>query len=228
MKKLLLTVLIGLASTSVFADYKDWHPKSESGKTKTWHSETNDYDRAIFIEGAVYDSHFANSIDSKSEGFAIGFEKDIQLSNPSWKRSGIGAKFEYLKNKDFDASYYELQGKGYGYLIDKPKFYTLWSLGVGVALIDSKQYEGVFLTLPIELEAGFNLTNQVSLYGGVGYKYNVEIPDMRTRCKDGRYTNSTGSGTCSHHGGIDRNYIPDDEIGNFHGLTYKAGIKYRF
>lgn len=47
----------------------------------------------------------------------------------------------------------------------------------------------------------------------------------KTRC--GTTSDSTGSGTCSWHGGIDYDYT-SNYIGDFDGVTYKAGLRYNF
>ena len=81
-----------------------------------------------------------------------------------------------------------------------------------------------YWTLPVGLELGYTPIPNLSVYGGVGYKWSWDISSSTT-CKDGTTSNSVGSGTCSSHDGIDHyNYT----IGDFDGVTYKAGLRYNF
>ncbi len=78
------------------------------------------------------------------------------------------------------------------------------------------------------MEAGVNLNPNLSLYGGVGYKWAFDLTnDDKTRCNDGTTSNSSGQGTCSWHGGVNQ-YYSSNNIGDFDGVTYKAGVRYNF
>lgn len=70
---------------------------------------------------------------------------------------------------------------------------------------------GDFSKVPVVLIANATFAPPTSYPSPTAYSTSIPIisppiykPIGRTRCRDGTYSNSTGRGTCSHHGGIDR------------------------
>lgn len=187
---------------------------------------------SLSLEYLSHKAEFDGDIDADLDGFAIGLSTTPQ-------RNGLWTKFEFLSNSNFDTDYYEFSFGGHLNLLSTERFYTIGTLGIGIGLIDVPGFdETAYFTIPVGLEAGVNLTRNLSLFGGVGYKWNAEISGSedssgggRTLCKDGTWSNSTGRGTCSHHGGI-ADYQPpieyDNYVGSFNGMTYKAGLRYNF
>lgn len=186
---------------------------------------------SLSLEYLSHKGEFAENIDADLDGFAIGLSTTPQ-------RNGLWTKFELLSNSDFDADYYEFSFGGHLNLLSTERFYAIGTLGMGIGLIDVPGFdETAYFTVPVGLEAGVNITRNLSLFGGLGYKWNVDVSASddssggRTLCNDGTWSDSTGSGTCSWHGGVaDRDWVYDDEnyVGSFNGMTYKAGLRYNF
>lgn len=175
---------------------------------------------SVYAHYTQQNGKFNNDIDADLKGGTVGFSTTPHSS-------GWWAEFEYLKNKEYSADYYEATFGGQYNLINWNGFYTLATFGMGLGVGSAEGFDDTaYLTLPIGLELGYSFVPNLSVFGGVGYKWNWEIKDNRTRCNDGTTSNSTGSGTCSWHGGIDESY--DYTIGDFDGVTYKAGIRYNF
>lgn len=177
---------------------------------------------SLSLEYLSHKAEFDEGVDADLDGFAIGFSTTPQ-------RHGLWTKFEFLSNSEFDADYYEFSFGGHLNFFNTDRFYATGTIGAGVGLIDVSGFdETVYFTIPVGLEAGVNLTKNLSLFGGFGYKWAVDISENgETRCNDGTWSDSTGSGTCSWHGGIDYDYV-SNYIGDFDGVTYKAGLRYNF
>ena len=178
---------------------------------------------SIMLEYLAQKGKFANDIDEDLKGFGIGY-------STSPHKNGLWTKFEYQTNKEFDGDAYEFSFGGHLNLINYNSFYSLATLGMGISVLSADGFDdSAYFTLPIGLEAGYTFTHALSIYGGVGYKWAFDISnkDDKTRCNDGSWSSSTGSGTCSWHGGIDY-YYSSNYIGDFDGLTYKAGVRYNF
>lgn len=173
---------------------------------------------SLMLEYSMQKGEFANDIDEDLKGFGVGY-------STSPHNHGMWAKFEYQSNKNFDGDAYEFSYGGHFNLIDYKGFYTLITLGMGVSAISADSFDdSVYYTIPVGLELGYTFIPALSVYGGVGYKWAWDVSG-NTRCNDGSISNNTGSGTCSWHEGIDRyNYT----IGDFDGMTYKAGMRYNF
>lgn len=196
-------------------------PKADENSS---YLSTNNYSplttSSLYLNYMQHNGKFSNDIDVDLKGGTIGFSTTPHSS-------GWWAEFEYLKNNEYSADYYEATFGGQFNVINWQGFYTLATLGMGVGVGSADGFDDTaYLTLPIGLELGYSIVPNLSIFGGVGYKWNWEIKDNRTRCNDGTRSNSSGSGTCSWHGGIDDSY--DYTIGDFDGLTYKAGIRYNF
>lgn len=205
MKKVLLSALLGL------------------GLCTQLHAQTfNANKTSVFLEYSTEKGEFENNIDADMDGFGVGISTSPQ-------RHGAWGKFEYQSNGDYDGEYYEVSGGGHLNILSTDRFYVLGTLGMGVGVLDVDGFDSTtYITVPVGLEAGVNLTRNLSLYSGIGYKWAADISDNEgTRCNDGTLSNSSGSGTCSWHGGIDY-YYTTDTIGDFDGVTYKAGMRYNF
>lgn len=155
----------------------------------------------------------------KLDGFALGVSSSPHIS-------GWYGKFEYMQDDSLDADYYEFAFGGQLNLFSYNGLYALASAGLGFAVADSPElYNTVnFVTLPVGFEVGYSVIPELSLYGGVGYKWLWDTTSSTT-CRDGSTSNSTGSGTCSWHGGI---AYYNDYVGDNDGVTYKAGLRYNF
>lgn len=177
---------------------------------------------SVFAEYSTHKAEFLDNINADIDGFGIGISASPQ-------QHGAWGKLEFLGNNDYNGDYYELSFGGHYNFLSARHYYIIGTLGAGIGLIDVPEFDDtVFFTIPVGLEAGINLNPNFSVYGGVGYKWAINISDDdKTRCNDGTTSNSTGSGTCSWHGGINWNYQPN-YVGDFDGMTYKAGIRYNF
>ena len=173
---------------------------------------------SLMLEYSAQKGKFANDIDEDLKGFGIGIS-----STPH--RNGYWGKFEYQQSDNYDGSAYEFSFGGQLNLINANGFYSLATLGTGVSILEADGFDNsTYWTLPVGLELGYTPMPNLSIYGGVGYKWSWDISSSTT-CKDGTTSNSVGSGTCSSHDGIDHyNYT----IGDYDGMTYKAGLRYNF
>lgn len=178
--------------------------------------------RSLMLEHSTQKGKFENSISEDLTGFGVGFS-----SSPY--QNGLWGKFEYQKNSEYDGNAYEFSFGGHLNFINLNGFYALGTLGTGVSVLDADGFDtSTYFTIPVGLEAGYTFTPNFSLYGGVGYKWAFNITgDEQTRCNDGTTSGSTGSGTCSWHGGINY-YYDSNYIGDYDGVTYKAGLRYNF
>ena len=203
MKKLLTTVILGLV-LSLQANAQN-APKT-----------------SIFVEYSSQKGEFEDDIKADMNGFGVGISSSPQAN-------GVWGKFEFQSNSDYNGDYYELSAGGHVNLINTERFYAIGTLGIGVGLLDVSDFDQTaYFTIPIGLEAGVNFTRNLSLYGGIGYKWALDISgDDKTHCNDGTTSDSKGSGTCSWHGGINWNYS-SNYIGTFDGVTYKTGLRYNF
>ena len=204
MKKLLIVLLISFPTATTFA-----YPYSQS---------TDQTRFSIFAEYSAHKGKFENDIDADLDGGAVGFS-----TVPN--RHGFWGKFEALQNNEYSADYYELSTGGQINFYNANNIYLIGTAGLGFGWSDVEDFDNSqFVTLPIGLEAGYHFSPNFSLYGGVGYKWAWDA-SSKTTCNDGSTSNSTESGTCSWHGGVDHY---NNTIGDFDGVTYKAGARYNF
>lgn len=178
--------------------------------------------KSLFVEYSTEKGEFENNIDADMDGFGVGIS-----SSP--KGHGWWGKFEHQSNSDYDGKYYEVSGGAHINFLNTERFYALGTLGMGIGALDVNDFDtSTYFTIPVGVEAGVNITRNLSMYGGIGYKWAVDISNNEgTRCNDGTTSNSSGSGTCSWHGGVDY-YYTNNTIGDFDGVTYKAGMRYNF
>ncbi len=233
MKKLILALAIGVASTLSFADkplpiqYGEPVPLNNEtpiAETKykplqpVRYKNKEALNSSLMLEYSAQKGKFANGIDEDLNGFGIGFS-----SSPH--KNGLWGKIEYQQNNEYDGNAYEFSFGGHLNFINLNGFYALGTLGTGVSVLDADGFDtSTYFTIPVGLEAGYTFTPNFSIYGGIGYKWAWDISSSTT-CENGTQSNSVGSGACSHNGGIDHyNYT----IGDFDGVTYKAGLRYNF
>ena len=177
-------------------------------------------DTSLFAEYSAHNGKFENNIDADLKGGAFGIS-----SLPA--QGGFFGKLEYLKNSEYSADYYEVSAGGQLNLYNAHNAYLLGTLGAGFGVGSADGFDDTnYFTIPVGLEAGYKFNQNVSAYGGVGYKWAYEIKDNRTLCNDGSRSDSHGSGTCSWHGGVSD--YEEYTIGDFDGLTYKVGLRYNF
>lgn len=238
MRKLILSGVIGVISTFAVANkplpiqYGQPAPMGNQGQqtpiaeyqrlSPVKYKNEQQLNSSLFIEYSSQKGKFGNDIEADMNGFGVGISTLPQAN-------GLWGKFEYQSNDDYDGDYYELSAGGHLNFVNTERFYAIGTLGAGVGLLDVSGFdETAYFTIPIGLEAGVNFNKNLSLYGGIGYKWALDISDNdKTRCNDGTTSDSTGSGTCSWHGGIDYDYT-SNYIGDFDGVTYKAGLRYNF
>ena len=174
--------------------------------------------KSLSIEYSGQKGKFSNDIDADLNGFAIGLS-----SAPT--HNGLWTKVEYQKNSDYDADYYEMSFGGQYNFINANRFYLTGTYGIGIGLATASDFDNsTFITLPIGLEGGYSITPNFSIFTGIGYKWAWDVSSSTT-CNDGTSSSSSGSGTCSWHGGINHY---NSTIGDFDGITYKAGVRYNF
>lgn len=127
--------------------------------------------------------------------------------------------------------YYDVAVGLNGDMLDKGNLRIAYDLGVGVGQLDVPWYsnKNTMLSIPIGLTLDYSFTNKLSLNAGVGYKYFFDLTDdqLYTVCNDGTVSESTGSGTCSWHGGI-AGYSTNDLIGNGGGMSAQIGLTLKF
>lgn len=256
MKKLFLTLSGVVLSASVYADKPlnvqsgysmpaiesqqttriETTPLAENNSYSNWpKKQINDTKSSVYANYLIQNGKFSNNIEVDLNGVAIGY-------STSPLRSGWWTEFEYIKNSEYSADYYEATFGGQFNLLNFNGLYILGTVGTGIGVGSAEGFDDTaYFTLPVGLEAGYNITPNLSLYSGVGYKWNWEITAQndedsnssgKTICKDGWVSNSTGQGTCSHHGGIassgSTTTYYKNTIGDFDGLTYKFGLRFNF
>lgn len=165
---------------------------------------------SISTEYVAFDAKLEDGEKAKLDGFAFGFSTAPQ------RQGGFWTKFEYQTNSKYDADYYELVSGGQLNIFNQNNVYALASIGLGYTVVDSSYASdtAAFVTLPLGLEVGYSFAPNVSLYGGVGYKWLWDIT-TKEECTSGYYYSY-----CEKTVG--------DVIGNVDGVTYRAGIRYNF
>lgn len=233
MRKLILAGVIGSVSTVAVANTplaiqpgqpvplnNEEAPVAEyRSLTPTKYKNEQEMNFSLFSEYSSYEADLEGGDKIKLDGFALG------VSSSPYNNGWYG-KFEALKDDDLDADYYELSFGGQINLYTYQGFYVAGALGFGYAWAESSLLANDvnFMTIPIGLEIGYSLIPNLSIYGGVGYKWLIDTT-ASTTCKDGSTSNSVGSGTCSSHNGIEQY---NDYVGENNGVTYKAGLRYNF
>jgi len=174
---------------------------------------------SVYAEYSKYEADLDGGDKAKLDGFALGVSSAPQ-------KSGWYAKFEALSDNRLDADYYEFVSGGQLNLFNYNGLYALATAGIGYSWADSSRLDNTvnFVTFPIGLELGYSIIPELSVYGGIGYKWLWDSTSSTT-CKNGTQSNSVGSGACSSNGGI---AYYNDYVGDNDGVTYKAGLRYNF
>lgn len=151
-----------------------------------------------------------NGETAKLDGVAFGFSSAPQRQGGFWTR------LEYQNSSDYDADYYEFTSGGQLNIFNQNNIYALLTAGLGYTVVDSSYAvdTAAFVTLPVGLEVGYSFGPNVSLFGGVGYKWLWDIT-TKEECTNGYYYSY-----CEKTVG--------DVIGDVDGVTYRAGIRYNF
>lgn len=221
MKKILIGVGIGLCIVNTHANQDLVIQQGKPEPLNTTNVKQKKLNHSIILGYTKQAGEFKQDIDADLKGFTIGYS-----SSPY--RHGFWGKVTYQQNKQYDGQAFDISTGAQLNLLSGQKIYSLISVGTGVSILDTEYYDtSTFLTIPVELELGFSPVQQFSIFGGVGYKWAININQDDNFCNDGTKTSSSGSGTCSHHQGINYSYQPY-YIDDFKGVTYKAGIRYNF
>jgi hypothetical protein len=200
MKKLLLAVISGAASLNYA------------------HAQSPNLPSSVFIE---YHTNDANLSDQTLylKGVSLGLGTSPQFS-------GFWGAVDILSDDYLDTTYGEARFGGHVNLISQDGLYLNGTLGLGYAIATSSLLPNDvdFLTLPIGLELGFSPVPQLSIYGGVGYKWLYDITS-NTTCNDGTTTNTVGSSACSFNSGI---AYYNDSVGDADGIEFKIGLRLNY
>lgn len=172
---------------------------------------TVDYQRSsakVFDETLAFDS------------LQFGWESDVKITN------GAYALFEVGNNSKYKASLFALEGGYQRLLLSGERFYTRGKLGATLTRVSSKPVDIInnYVGATIGLDAGFRITENLSIAAGAGYKYLWNTtPDAS--CRDGWESPSIGKqGACSWHGGV----VYHKKTGNVRGSFAKVGLKYHW
>lgn len=157
-----------------------------------------------------YEAKLENGDKAKLDGVALGFSTAPQRQGGFWTR------FEYQNSSDYDADYYELASGGQLRIFNQNNVYALASIGLGYTVVDTSYVSDTaeFISLPVGLEVGYTFGQNVSLFGGVGYKWLWDITSSEECTSYSYYT------SCQNTIG--------DVIGDVDGVTYRAGVRYSF
>ncbi len=227
MNKIFIIGLLSLFSATTMAN--TWQDQSlilqysdpqSMGAPVEYHSsqsEINKKHQSSFIPQYALSFGYAGSRIGSNE---LGGNKTFNgafLNSSASLSPKLGVYAEYLYQKASDVDFDEI-GIGMQYkLMENRNAYTSAGFGIGYAWLDESQYDPEFknlslelqyITLPIDLEVGYNFSPTTFLFGRVGYKW-LFNHDMELCFSD---TCLSGS-----HSELD-----------IDGVTYKAGLRYNF
>lgn len=170
----------------------------------------------VYIKGGSQQLRF-DDVSLTTRGVSLGYiwgEKKAFLFNLDLMK-----KSELLNYSDISIKYshplYSLES------LD-----VFWNAGFGASFIDYELYgnPNTLLSLPLGISATYHFNKKLGVNFSSSYKLYTDLTSP-TVCNDGSESQSTGSGTCSHHGGISRY---NDKIGNGGGLNVGLGIIYSY
>ncbi|MEJ2766871.1 DUF3265 domain-containing protein [Photobacterium sp. MCCC 1A19761] len=162
----------------------------------------------------------------------------ISFDNISPNLSGLSIGYSWLENRtlyveadfindsEFDIRYWGgVLGYNHG-LFRGTDIDVYFNFGIGIGELDVNYYQNknTLISIPLGLSSSYSFTEKFHLDLGIGYRYFIDLTE-NTKCKDGTTSESTGSGTCSWHGGIARY---QDKVGDGGGAFYRAGLRYSF
>lgn len=180
-------------------------------------TSANNY--AISLEHTNYNAK-ADGDKANLAGVAISIDK--QFTN----NGGLFAKLSHTKADKLNSKLTTVSS-GYQHTIyNQGGAYVLGRIGLGYGILelDTLNIDNDFIAIPTSIEVGYKPTQKFSVFANAGYQYAFNLTSDTT-CRDGSQSNSTGQGTCSWHGGI---AYYNDNLGNAHGATFGAGVKYHF
>jgi len=176
----------------------------------------------LYVDYSSQNVNF-KAIDVEMSGGTVGY---------SW---GNVARFYVEGNIQSDSkkdiNYYDVTIGFNGDIVHQGNLRIGYDLGVGVGQLDVPWYsnKNTMVSIPVGLTFDYSFTDKLALNAGVGYKYFFDLTDdqLSTVCNDGTTSESTGSGTCSWHGGI-AGYSTNDLIGNGGGMSAQVGLTFKF
>lgn len=98
------------------------------------------------------------------------------------------------------------------------------SIDIGQLNVPWFNNKNSLFSIPVGLNAQYALADNMLFNTEIGYRHFIDLTDA-TKCRDGSYSNSIGSGTCSHHNGV---ALYQDTVGDGGGIYFKFGLGYFF
>ncbi|MFH7767562.1 outer membrane beta-barrel protein [Acinetobacter sp. BSP-28] len=218
MKKLILTLAIGVISTFASADkplmlsngapvvigtspnYVHTENESQSSRTSPFSVSFGYAGSKLgsddFLGTESFDGVFVNAAYQNHPKASIWAEYIFQSSEVDYNHFSVGYKYKFLENE---------------------KLYSAASLGLGYAWLDESEIdpdlgkfnvELEYFTIPAALEVGYKVSPQVDMFGSFGYQW-LFNEDAKV-CLNGECLSGNG-----------------DEL-DLNGVTYKAGLRYNF
>lgn len=196
----------------------------QSNPVPSYSTQQNTNVYSVFAEYSGMNAKIKGEDDKlKFKGVGIGISSLPEQLFGGW------VKLEHLKTSQDDYDYTnKLTELSAGFqtnlLVNQTnQVYLLGTVGLGLAKLKNEEINETLMTFPVGLEAGYKVSNEFSIYSGVGYKFLSNLGSGK--CRDGSDSTSSGRGTCSHHGGVSDN---NDESIRLNGTTYKVGLRYNF
>jgi hypothetical protein len=116
-------------------------------------------------------------------------------------------------------------------IVKRNNFRLGWDIGLGIGQLDVPWYsnKNTLLSVPLGCSLEYQITNNLAFNAGAGYKYFFDLTDNKeyTICNDGTISDSSGSGTCSWHGGV-AGTATNNLIGNGGGISTQVGLTFKF
>lgn len=168
--------------------------------------------------GALRSSPSLDVVDADLAGVAVGLQ-------------GIGDQTYFMEmrassDSDVGLDFVELLfgGRWASEVLPAPKLGVQLDLGITGADLDGLRNSNSLVSVGGGIFAEFPLSQAATVVAFGGGRYYLDTTEPTT-CNDGTKSKSTGSGTCSHHGGI-RNY--NDYIGDGFAPEVSIGVRFRF
>lgn len=145
---------------------------------------------------------------------------------PAEARHAGYTEFQVRANGEEDLSVVEWVGGGRLSLVqtDDLRLGLEADFGLAQADLDRFRNSNELVTAATGVFARARLVDRVWILGSIGVRAYWDVTDPTT-CRDGSTSPSTGSGTCSHHGGI---AFANDELGDGVGIDYFLGLLIEF
>lgn len=148
----------------------------------------------------------------------------------------------FLNDSEKKVDFYEAVIGLRGDFLHENKFRFGYDVGVGIGQFDVSSFSNTneVITVPIGVSASYEIIDNLIFSVGAGYKYFFDLTDNSTGgsgsysiCNDGTTSQSTGSGTCSWHGGVKTTVgavssSTQDVLGDGGGVSLRMGLGYKF